>query len=30
VTPKVEDGDVVEVEIEGIGSLKNGVVRSAA
>jgi 2-keto-4-pentenoate hydratase/2-oxohepta-3-ene-1,7-dioic acid hydratase in catechol pathway len=27
VTPKLEDGDVVEVEIEGIGTLRNGVVR---
>jgi 2-keto-4-pentenoate hydratase/2-oxohepta-3-ene-1,7-dioic acid hydratase in catechol pathway len=28
VTPKLEDGNVVEIEIEGIGSLKNGVVRA--
>jgi 2-keto-4-pentenoate hydratase/2-oxohepta-3-ene-1,7-dioic acid hydratase in catechol pathway len=30
VTPKLEDGDVVEVEIEGIGVLSNPVVRTAS
>jgi 2-keto-4-pentenoate hydratase/2-oxohepta-3-ene-1,7-dioic acid hydratase in catechol pathway len=29
VTPKLEDGDVVEVEIEGIGVLRNPVIRVA-
>jgi 2-keto-4-pentenoate hydratase/2-oxohepta-3-ene-1,7-dioic acid hydratase in catechol pathway len=29
VTPKLEDGDVVEVEIEGVGLLRNPVVRVA-
>ena len=29
VTPKLEDGDVVEVEIEGVGTLSNPVVRIA-
>jgi 2-keto-4-pentenoate hydratase/2-oxohepta-3-ene-1,7-dioic acid hydratase in catechol pathway len=29
VTPKLEDGDVVEVEIEGIGVLRNRVIRVA-
>jgi 2-keto-4-pentenoate hydratase/2-oxohepta-3-ene-1,7-dioic acid hydratase in catechol pathway len=30
VTPKLEDGDVVEVEISGIGTLRNSVTRSGA